>query len=143
MLKSFQFPVDVYWCSWQAPTCDLLDNRRKEAPTVQENQNHCVWWTWTECTHLVSQHTLLLTDGRDHLVHLLRHLLQEPVGVLHTRGANGVALEHEYTQMERSLLATFRLYNNSIRSTFRLYNNSIRSTYRLYKQSLLSTYRLC
>lgn len=42
--------------------------------------------------HLVVEHALFLTDGGDDLVDFVGHFLQEPVSVLYTGGANGVAL---------------------------------------------------
>lgn len=45
--------------------------------------------------YLVVEHALLLTYSCDDLIDLVRHLLQEPVSILNTGGANRVALSTE------------------------------------------------
>jgi len=45
--------------------------------------------------YLVGQHTLLLTDSSNHLIHFFGHFLQKPVSVLNTSRANWLALQYK------------------------------------------------
>ena len=56
--------------------------------------------------YLDGEHALLLTDGSNHLVHFVRHFLEEPVRVLYARRANGVTLQHASTSMSLKHVAT-------------------------------------
>ena len=57
-------------------------------------------------SHLVTKHTLFLTNGRDDLVHFLGHVFKKPMGVLNTGGTNGVTLKTCHSHIK--ILQTYK-----------------------------------
>jgi len=60
--------------------------------THTHTHTHTQTHTEIQGNYLVGKHALFLTDGGDHLIHFLRHFLQEPVSVLNARRADWLTL---------------------------------------------------
>ena len=67
---------------------------QRQTQKVSETDRQTDRQTGRHSKHLVGQHALLLTDGSNHLIHFVRHFLEEPVSVLDTRCADGLTLHH-------------------------------------------------